>query len=890
MEFGFIVQQLEQVHLQLSKIRGEFGAPAQYSISPERINEVFHTFEDLGEQMEAMLGALRANAEAQALGDSDPGILAGFEFAADSPLLIFAQSQDPLSAKLERLEGQFRADFEMVRTLTVELEAAQRNDMELIVSAEAVAREGHFLEAQKMMDGASRLFKGTNYSQVDRLVTQMGKQLQLARYTVDRVKGEIDAELANIKTPNPFQRAQQLTALQRKVDESDKELAAAREFAGEALPDSHFAGEFSAIDADFQAWRQAKSLELLRASESTRKLGTRIIVISVSAVAAIILVSTFVLMVRTGYRVIDPEGKEMTSRFVYPGQRTFTFTLPDHEPLQKTIDVRLGSFTDVGQINRDEFKRSKGKLEVKSQPPGAEFSFRGQGHVNDKGDTGKTPQIFDDIPAGRYVITYRIGELTQPVEVRVEPGQTAMVDTQLQAGNLKFSTDPPGVNVSSKGKEIGVSPVSITGWPPGEHLLDLEIQGYRTSCKITIEAGKTLEDSFRLPRGGFAIKSDPPGAEIRFPQASTLKPGRTPYAADHVFAGTYDVELKYPGLEPLIGQVTVSEGTVAEQTLTFPHGKARITSEPSEGITVVVPGASLEMGAVPLDIPVLAPGKYQATARAENGASLTKEFSVVDAQTTSVHFEFSTGAVRLVTAPPDLGYSILRSKTKGGKTPAEVRLFAGTYIIDFFLGNARLRRTVTIQPGATETVTAQFLDEILKSGKAKLPATRPELFSGDNVIKEGEGLKNAQLFGPVNAALQKFGVPESVRRLPHEELGSVFVLTYEKMGLTMYCDGDRILSLTFYDNRPKAESAAAYREPYWARTAKGVTMGSTLAEVTKLYGKPPGNTLEFDGITFAVTPTENAYVVSQIRIDQLKKDPAQPQAGGGPAKAPENRE
>src|SRR5262249_52715106 len=78
---------------------------------------------------------------------------------------------------------------------------------------------------------------------------------------------------------------------------------------------------------------------------------------------------------------------------------------PGYEPVETTVDFRRKQSPDLPPFR---LVRSKGALEIQSEPPGAQFSLRSEdGQISRE---GVTPQTVADLPTGKYSIVARNGD------------------------------------------------------------------------------------------------------------------------------------------------------------------------------------------------------------------------------------------------------------------------------------------------------------------------------------------------------------------------------------------------------------------------------------------------------------------------------------------------
>src|SRR5437773_10557273 len=93
---------------------------------------------------------------------------------------------------------------------------------------------------------------------------------------------------------------------------------------------------------------------------------------------------------------------------------------PGYEPVESAVDLSAKRSFDPPAFR---LLRSKGALEIQSEPPGAQFSIRGEdGQVS---RVGTTPQSIVDLPTGKYVVVAHRGDWEMRDEVEVTRGEIA---------------------------------------------------------------------------------------------------------------------------------------------------------------------------------------------------------------------------------------------------------------------------------------------------------------------------------------------------------------------------------------------------------------------------------------------------------------------------------
>ena len=69
------------------------------------------------------------------------------------------------------------------------------------------------------------------------------------------------------------------------------------------------------------------------------------------------------------------------------------------------------------------------------------------------------------------------------------------------ATSISIETRPPGGRVHLDGRDVGVTPITLSPVTPGSHKLEILLPGYRTwSTTLTVEAGQRRRVTASLER------------------------------------------------------------------------------------------------------------------------------------------------------------------------------------------------------------------------------------------------------------------------------------------------------------------------------------------------------------------------------------------------------
>jgi hypothetical protein len=157
-------------------------------------------------------------------------------------------------------------------------------------------------------------------------------------------------------------------------------------------------------------------------------------------------------------------------------------------------DVALTYVTDLRT------RLNSGVLMLESGPAGSQVFIDGR-------LAGTTP-ISVDLPAGRYSVEFRSGDMSRTTEVAVVARSRAVerVDWMLTpTGTLQVRSDPPGARVLVDGAPLGMTPLTLGTIAVGAHVVTLESEAGAVSRTVTIVAGRTVQLSESIFPGWLAV-------------------------------------------------------------------------------------------------------------------------------------------------------------------------------------------------------------------------------------------------------------------------------------------------------------------------------------------------------------------------------------------------
>ena len=229
---------------------------------------------------------------------------------------------------------------------------------------------------------------------------------------------------------------------------------------------------------------------------------------------------------------------------------------PGYEAVETTVDFRRKHALDLPVFR---LVRSKGALQIQSEPRGTQFSLRSKdGQISRE---GVTPKTIGDLPTGNYSIIARRGEWEMREDVEVKPGETASKSFAFVSAITNVTSEPTGAEIFVDGKSRGRTPVRLD-LPARPQELVARLHGWPDQQqKIDVDAQRENAAHFVFANGSVKITSAPGGATVI---ANGKDLGQTPLVIEEVKPGDVTYELRLSGYKS--GSVS---GKVVPQQQTF---------------------------------------------------------------------------------------------------------------------------------------------------------------------------------------------------------------------------------------------------------------------------------------------------------------------------------
>jgi eukaryotic-like serine/threonine-protein kinase len=243
---------------------------------------------------------------------------------------------------------------------------------------------------------------------------------------------------------------------------------------------------------------------------------------------------------------------------------------PGYEPIETTVDLGATRSPPPPEFH---LVRSKGALELQSEPPGAQFSIRSEdGQISRE---GVTPQTIADLPTGKYSVAVHRGTWQLRDQVEVQRDERAKKSFAFVTAPVKITSDPNGAEIKVDGTARGRTPLQLE-LPATAHLITAYLDGWpNEEQKIEIGPQQPNAANFVFANGSVKITSAPGGATVL---ASGKELGQTPLVIEEVRPGDVSYELRLGGYK-----TTTIGGKVEPQQQAFLAARLEKSVGPAPG-------------------------------------------------------------------------------------------------------------------------------------------------------------------------------------------------------------------------------------------------------------------------------------------------------------------
>jgi hypothetical protein len=270
--------------------------------------------------------------------------------------------------------------------------------------------------------------------------------------------------------------------------------------------------------------------------------------------------------------LLDDHAKKSPATFneLEPRKYKLRVMNPGYDPIETIVDLGSRKSFEPPVFH---LARSKGALDVESDPPGAQFTLRSEdGRIS---RTGFAPQKIVDLPTGKYALIAKRSDWEMRDGVEIQRGETAQKSFAFVNGTVSITSDPQGAEILIDGIPRGRTPLR-TELPARPHELKAQLEGWPTERQpLAVEGHHESAAHFVFANGSAKITSAPGGATVL---ANGRALGQTPLVIEGVKPGDVTYELQLAGYKP----ASVS-GNVKPQQQTFLAARLEKSVGPAPG-------------------------------------------------------------------------------------------------------------------------------------------------------------------------------------------------------------------------------------------------------------------------------------------------------------------
>jgi eukaryotic-like serine/threonine-protein kinase len=254
-----------------------------------------------------------------------------------------------------------------------------------------------------------------------------------------------------------------------------------------------------------------------------------------------------------------------------PRQYKLGIRSPGYDPVETKIDL-----SSKNSVNLPLFRlaRSKGAIDIQSEPSGARFSLRSNDNAVSR--DGLTPQRIADLPTGKYLLMAKRDDWEMHDVVEIVRGELARKSFAFVNAVTTVTSEPKGAAIMVDGKLHGQAPLrlDLTARP---HQIIAHLDGWPDEVQqINVAAGRENPVHFVFANGSVKITSAPAGATVI---ANSRELGQTPLVIEEVRPGPVTYELRLSGYNSKLvpGQVEPQQ-----QLFLAEHLEKTVVPEPGQ--------------------------------------------------------------------------------------------------------------------------------------------------------------------------------------------------------------------------------------------------------------------------------------------------------------------
>jgi PEGA domain. len=210
-----------------------------------------------------------------------------------------------------------------------------------------------------------------------------------------------------------------------------------------------------------------------------------------------------------------------------------------HENWSANVEVSADKEHQITAV----LQQLTGSFNIKSEPANATIIVDGK-------EVGDTPAVIAALVPGNHLVEIRMegyGNWSESVEIRADKEYQMIAVLKQLTGSLNIKSEPTNATIFVDGNEVGNTPAGIAALVPGNHFVEIRMEGYRNwGESVEIRADKEYQMTAVLKQltGSLDIKSEPANATI-FIDGNEV--GNTPAGIAALETGKYFVEVRMEG-------------------------------------------------------------------------------------------------------------------------------------------------------------------------------------------------------------------------------------------------------------------------------------------------------------------------------------------------------
>jgi hypothetical protein len=446
--------------------------------------------------------------------------------------------------------------------------------------------------------------------------------------------------------------------------------------------------------------------------------------------------------------LVTPEGTESAlgltplSRTRLPrGLITLRFRLDGYKDLVETVEIKTRILSFVFNLVR----------EVK--PSVLDFisdkEFEGAAVTVDGAKQGVLPTSVTTPPGRHQVVIEKAGYETWERWIDTTEGQKVAFEVVMKAsakskGSILATSLPSGAEIRVNGVPKGTTPTVVDGIEPGDHLVELFLDGHAPwQQKVTVAEGTRAVIDARLEtegggKGSLRVVTDVDGAKVWIDGEEA---GVAPVTKADLPAGSHLVEARAEGYAKASAEAEVRRGETAVVRLSLAdatreaRGTVRVVASVKDAMASIDGGTPAPVPLVRDDVTA---GTHFVIVTAPGYAEWKKTVSVTPGGIVEVVADMGTaGHLEVSTKGSEPAEVFLNGKLLG-PAPLKVDVATGTYRLTVKRADGKLEEhDIAIGTGSAVKINAKFDEQRTRVRHRAMPWSAQAIDKGYGTVDVG---------------------------------------------------------------------------------------------------------------------------------------------------------